>query len=193
MNEIDFEAIKSGNRNEFEKMFNTYYADLCAYSFLYLDDESESKNLVQELFIHLWEKRKSVTITSSLRAYLFQSTRNKSLNYIRDHKKKSPVTITSKLENEIVAELDSFEDFDKNHINSEITNAIESLPPKCKEIFLLSRQKSLTYREIAEELNISQKTVENQMGIALKKLKHKLSPILFVLMIHLLQDNYLDL
>ncbi|MBE9468463.1 MAG: sigma-70 family RNA polymerase sigma factor [Bacteroidetes bacterium] len=88
--------------------------------------------------------------------------------------------VCSELEKDMLQEMSDFESLDKILVQQKIDEAIENLPPKCKEIFLLSRKNELTYTQIANELDITRKTVENQMGIALKKLRDKLSPILFL-------------
>ena len=84
------------------------------------------------------------------------------------------------LEGEVLQEISSYEQLDFQQLQAMVKAAIDELPPKCREIFLLSRESELTYAQIAEELLVSRKTVENQMGIALKRLKEKLSPALFL-------------
>jgi RNA polymerase sigma-70 factor (ECF subfamily) len=181
MDNISFEAIKKGDEKVYQFVFNELYEDLCKYAFLYVNDESTSKELIQILFIKLWEKRQTINITTSLKSYLFRAARNACLNHIRDYKVIERLDdVCFELENDMLQEMSDFESLDKILVQQKIDEAIESLPPKCKEIFLLSRKNELTYTQIANELDITRKTVENQMGIALKKLRDKLSPILFL-------------
>jgi RNA polymerase sigma-70 factor (ECF subfamily) len=180
MNNISLEGIQKGDVKAYQFVFNELYEKLCKYAFLYVDDEAIAKDLVQELFVKLWERRQSLQIKTSLQSYLFSSTKNICLNHIRDNKGTERFDdMLIQIEEETAQEMSGFEDMDNAYYLEQINLAINSLPLKCKEIFLMSRKSKLTYAQIAEELNISKKTVENQMGIALKKLKDKLSPILF--------------
>lgn len=181
MNDISFREIKKGNTKVFQYVFNELFEDLSRYAFLFLKDKDLSKEIVQELFINLWEKRKTLNITGSIKSYLFKACRNSCLNHINRSKKTERLDdIYDILETNILHEFSEFEGMDFEFLKQQIELAVESLPPKCKEIFILSRENNLTYSQISDELQISKKTVENQMGIALKKLKEKLSPILFI-------------
>lgn len=181
---IEKEAIqllRKGDANVYREIFNAFYTPLCQYALIYLDDTVEAEEIVHQFFIKLWEKRTELEIRISLKSYLFQSIRNQCFNHIRDQKRKMHVVDSlEELENELLQEIAVHEEMDLPTLKSEIEKAIQLLPPKCREIFLLSREKELSYREIAEELDVSKKTVENQMGIALKRLKEELSPILFL-------------
>ncbi|MCG8412176.1 MAG: RNA polymerase sigma-70 factor [Bacteroidales bacterium] len=179
MSNLLFNRIKAGNIKAYQELFNKYYDILCRYAYLYVPKEDIAKEIVQEFFIKVWEKRSSINIKTSVKAYLFNSVRNASLNYIRTNKRVEFIQINN-IEHEITNEISDIEKLDKEYISEQIAKAINSLPPKCKKIFLLSKESKLTYNEIAKELNISKKTVENQMGIAFKKLKEKLSPLLFL-------------
>ncbi len=139
-----------------------------------------AKEIVQESFINLWEKRQSIDISKSVKSYLTTSIRNKCLNYLRDTKKFNTEIILSDV---LFQEVD-FEQSDKlieKELNNKINNAIDDLPEKCKEIFQLNRFENLKYKEIAVKLNISIKTVETQMSKALKHLRKKLKDYLLIL------------
>ena len=130
-----------------------------------------SEEIVQDAFIYIWEKRENIQIKTSLKSYLFTTVRNKSINYIKNELPKQQLS-----ENLSAASLfindDEHED---QELKIKVQKAIDQLPMKCKQIFILSRYSGYTYKEISEELEISVKTVENQMGIAFQKLRLFLS------------------
>jgi RNA polymerase sigma-70 factor (ECF subfamily) len=142
----------------------------------YMQDESYSEEIVQEVFINIWERRDVLKINSSIKSYLFTAVRNRCFNYIKlqlpkEQKKVDvedvSIPISDNMEEEIMTK----------ELQTHIQKAIDSLPNKCKIVFNLSRHSGLTYKEIAEELDISIKTVENQIGHALKRLREQLNPV----------------
>ncbi len=152
--------------NNFEKIFHQYYSPLCNYASKIVDDIPMSEDIVQNLFIQLWENNK-LSEAKNIENFLLRATKFKCIDYLR----------TKKAKNEIV--VDRFFDNRETSVSSFTEDDIEplfhyfaaKLPKKTREVFLLSRKSGLTYKEIAEELNISVKTVENQMGRALRKMK----------------------
>ena len=169
--------IKSGDRSALKVLFDKYYASLTRFGFLYVKDKDIAEEIVQEFFVHFWIKRESLSINNSIKSYLYRSVRNKCLNYNRDTKKN--LSIESELELiDTLGFSENVYEVDYDELKEMIEDSIESLPQKCKDIFKLSRMQQLTYKQISDKLNISQKTVENQIGIALKKLRKKLEPIL---------------
>lgn len=165
------QKISQGNEESFTEAFDCYYAGLCYYAEKYIHDSDESHSLVQQVFVDLWMKRDKLIIKQSLKAYLFESVRNSALDYLK-HK-----LVETKYLKEAPHESASFDRnlIEEAELNARINSAIESLPEKCREIFMLCRFEELRYSEIAQKLGISIKTVEMQMGIALKKLKSKLT------------------
>jgi len=169
-----FKKIQTGNKESFDILFKKYFTPLCRYTVQFVKDYSIAEELVQDVFISLWNQREEIKISKSIASYLFTSARYRSYTHFRKE--------TSRKENEKIF-CEGLEN-DESAVNDEkdfyeiavvINKAIEELPDKCKEIFVLSREKNLTYKQISEELNISVKTVENQMGIAFKKLRSSLS------------------
>lgn len=168
--------MTEGDRDAFRYFFDKYYKDLCNFVLLYLKEQSLAEEVVQDIFVYFWENRSKLKINDSVRGYLFGASKFKSLNVIREMKNHSKaierLSISNieaqQMENTSFAEIDEF----KNILSS----AIGMLPEKCRMIFILSKQSNLSNREIADKLNISVKTVENQMTIALKKLREALSP-----------------
>jgi RNA polymerase sigma-70 factor, ECF subfamily len=167
-----FLLIKKSDKNSFEILFRTYYASLCQFSRKYVKDKDDCEEIVQGFFMKLWDKREELDINASVKNYLFSSIRNRCLNYIKHEK------IKLEYQSEIIKNPDS--QFDTTNFIMEvdlidrIDQSIAALPDRRREIFVLSREHGLKYREIADQLGISIKTVETQMGQALKELREKL-------------------
>ncbi|MGV8096119.1 MAG: RNA polymerase sigma-70 factor [Mangrovibacterium sp.] len=165
-----------GDRKAFRYFFEKYYAELCNFVNIYVHDTNLAEEIVQDIFVYFWEKRGSLRLTHSVRSYLFSASKYRSLKEIRNQNTRQRI-----LKGIRIADLDdqASQDelyFDTEEFRSVLNSAVENLPPKCKEIFLLSKIKNLSHKEIAERLNISVKTVENQITIALKKLREYLAP-----------------
>ena len=140
---------------------------MCRYAFLLISDRDEAEDIVQELFRSLWENRSSASITS-YRDYLFRAVKNKSINYLRSKHNKR---LYSDISEEAPISCDcTRETIDENELQQLITQAMQSLPPRCSHIFYLKRFEELSHAEIAERLSISVKTVESQMTIAIRKI-----------------------
>ena len=176
-----FRRIREDDREAFKSLFDTYYASLCHYASHYLNDDSLSEEVVQELFVKIWEKRKSLDIDTSVKSYLFRAVRNGCLNQIQHDK------VVKLHANKLKEALTTDDPADDYLITPEmilrLEEGINSLPEKRREIFRLSREEGLKYREIAEKLNISVKTVEAQMGLALQTLRSKIRTLLLFIFI----------
>lgn len=167
-----FDAIKNNNERAFEKLFRLYYGPLCLFASKILQDDISAEEIVQDFFVKLWEKRNRLTIETSVKNYLFRSIKNLCINFIQHNKIKfrHAQSILSD-----AAQNNSLDDhFYEIGLAEKIEESILSLPKKRQIIFRLSRQDGLKYREIAEKLNISIKTVETQMSLAIKTLRDKL-------------------
>ena len=165
------QKIRQGNEESFAKAFDHFYPSLCYYANKFIHDLDESRSLVQQVFVDLWIKRNKLIIHQSLKSYLFKSVQNSALDYLK-HK-----LVETKYLTENQPEVASFDHdlIEEAELNAQINAAIGELPEKCREIFLLCRFEELQYTQIAQQLGISVKTVEMQMGIAMKKLRRKLS------------------
>lgn len=155
-------------------LFRRYYKLVSHAVYRVLPDRTIAEDLAQEVFYDLWRKREKINIKSSLTAYLRKVAVNKTLNYIRDKKMKFE-------DEENIPELKSkthsaSQNMEADELQLEINKAVDSLPEKCRIIFSLSRFEEMSYKEIAKELEISPKTVENQISKALSVLKNALSP-----------------
>ncbi len=163
-------GLASGDRKIYEFVFRKYYIPLCRFCLKFVRVEEVSEEVVQEVFVYIWERRAAIEFTSSLQAYLYAAVKNRSINYIR-----SQVTreqhLAAYTERQDLVVSPKQDHVDREELIILVRQAIDSLPDKCKHIFSLSRDAGLTYQEIAHELGISPKTVEAQMSIALKKLR----------------------
>jgi len=157
------------DRASFEALFRKYFPALMTFALKYVPDEDSAREVVHNVFINLWEKKDSLDTSVPLKSYLFRSVHNRSLNVLRDHKKFADEEMPDIIHEEnIQSHMEAMELEDK------IKEAIDSLPDKCREVFELSRFEGLKNSEIAERLDISIKTVENQMTKALKIMREKL-------------------
>lgn len=170
------ERLREGDERIFKFIFDQYYRPLTVFTLKYVPDIEEAKEIVQDFFVRLWSRRADINIRFSLKMYLYQSVKNAALNYIeankvaqrRLHQYSTPLTSTDNaLERMMAAEQEEM-----------LMRAIDALPLKCREIFLLSRMQRLSNQAIANQLGISIKTVEGQISIALKRLAEWLITLL---------------
>lgn len=159
-----------------ELLFQRYYAYLCRSAYRVLADSVLAEDLVQEVFYELWKRRGDLRITTSLKAYLRRATVNKTLNYIRDHRK-----VRFEQEEEVTLSAQrpgAAQRLEAAELQQLIDRSIDALPERCRIVFILSRFEDMTYKEIAGQLGISEKTVENQISKALRLLREALGPYL---------------
>ncbi|NDV79289.1 RNA polymerase sigma-70 factor [Dysgonomonas sp. 511] len=168
-----FERIKHRDKDAFDMLFRKYYVPLCRFSFAICLSHEDAEESVQDMFVHLWEKAAAINIDTSVKAYLYTSARNYTLNVI---KKQQTEQRHLDVYSEYVEGHDSDEKMSDAQIAALIQSGINTLPERCREIFILCKHEGLTYEEIADYLNISKKTIDNQMGIALRKLRDYLQP-----------------
>ena len=170
--EQNLEAIKRDDHNAYEKVFREYYRPMTAYAFRFLNNLADSESIVQDVFLRLWQKRHDIMIVSSLQNYLFRSVKNHCINHIEHEKIKTGYQVMVIRNETDRTEYSEF--FLEFGLKTKIEAAITALPQKRQEIFRLAREDGLKYREIAEKLEISVKTVETQMTLALKQLRESL-------------------
>jgi len=164
--------IRDGNESAFEQLFRHYGQALVHFAHNYVRDLSIAENLVQDVFVAVWEKRATLSPDRSIKSYLYTATKNRALKHLRHEE------VTSKNREKIdlysVAPSTPDDLLSHDETAAAIGRAIEALPEKCRLVFKLNRFDHLTYAEVAEVLEISVKTVETQMGRALHALRHAL-------------------
>jgi RNA polymerase sigma-70 factor (ECF subfamily) len=172
-----FAALKEGNETAFEMLFRTYYKPLCNYAYSFLNDPDEAEEVVQSAFIGVWDKRSSIEIQSSMKSYLYRMVRNSCLNVIKHANVKKQHVKYALAGGEPMDESAS-QSVMSQELELKIQEAMKQLPEQCRLVFQLSRFEELKYSEIAGQLNISVKTVENHMGKALKIMRSQLKDYL---------------
>lgn len=172
--------LKSGDRTAFLEIYNRFQGLLYVYACKIIKDEEDAEDIVQEVFLYLWDKRSTIILKSSISSYLYSAVRFKFFNLL-DRKK-----IRTDYKTSFQHFLDQGEYVTDNYIREKefsqlIEKEIAALPDKMREIFELSRKHHLSRKEIAEQLNLSEKTVKNQINNALKILRGKLGIVVFLL------------
>ena len=172
----------------FEQLFKAHFKALHAYAFAMLCDEEMAEEIVQNMFMKLWEKRERLEIQTSVKAFLYKCVHNDGLNYLKHQKIKTKYQdyATYSMKDRTEKASDRLE---LNELEIRLGDALNDLPQQCRTIFQMSRFEELKYKEIAEQLGLSIKTVENQMGKALKILRLKLADFLPLLILWLLRNS----
>lgn len=167
------QQIRNGRLDSFEVLFRTYYQELCNYVYQYFHDKDTAEEIVQDLFYKLWNKKETLMIRTSIRSYLYKSAYNNTMLLLRE-KNTRHVTdiIPDNAEMTTVNEPDEL--LQASELNKIVQSTISSMPKKVRKIFELSRFEGLKYKEIADRLSISIKTVEANMGKALKLFRKNL-------------------
>jgi len=170
------ELIAEDNPTAFKQLFNRYWEPLFAAAVHRLQSDELAKDVLQELFIDLWEKRRSLNIQSNVGGYLFTALKHRIINKIKaesTREKYEQMIIQFYETNSLATE----HQFYRNHLQEEMEKKVGELPDRCREVFKLSRMEQLSHKEIGQKLNISPKTVENHIGRALKVLRPHLKKI----------------
>ena len=158
-------------------LFKSHYQNLCAYAYLFLKDADVSEDTVQEVFYKLWKNREKISVDSSVKSYLFRAVRNGCMNVL-EHIKVKEGYVDSTAHGLEGDQHTSVDQAIVNELEQKIKETIDLLPTERRKIFMMSRYEGLKYREIAEELDISVKTVENQMYKALGFMRENLKDYL---------------
>ncbi|MCC6244539.1 MAG: RNA polymerase sigma-70 factor [Gemmatimonadaceae bacterium] len=165
--------LRDGDHRAFEEIFRQWYEPVVRSANRVLREASIAEELAQEVFLELWRRRESLADDSSVAGYLMQSVRNRSLNHLRHLavQRKSAVYVEALSEPAEHADAQSH----SNELAEALRVAIEALPPRTREVFVLSRERGLRYTEIAEQLGVSVKAVEANMSRALRMLRERLA------------------
>lgn len=171
------EGLERREKIVFDYLFNYYYSSLCAFSMQYIDDHNSVEDLVQDFFVYLWVEAPKLKIKSSLKSYLFTAIKNRCLDYQKHNK------ITEKYQAFILFSSDKEDNsteqfFAESELRQAIQTSLGKLPPRCREIFELSRSNGLSNQEISDKLSITKRTVELQISNSLKILRKELAEYL---------------
>lgn len=169
--------MQKGDHDAFEKLFRSYYEELCAFVDSRIGELRGADDIVQNVFLSLWRRRKDLTIRSTVRAYLFGAARNESISH-RERRKRQTEDIEVKRKAwERVRSWSNpkpVDELERDELRDVIRESIAALPERRREVYILSRQHGLTYKEIASVMDISPKTVDNQMVEALRFLRKRI-------------------
>lgn len=170
------ERIRAGDERAFEALFRALAPGLCVVVTRYVESRQVAEELVQELFFDIWTRRAQLVIEQSITSYLYTAARNRALNHAKRERRVVPWRAAAEAH---AAKHDPASPSESELLDAlEVQDAIEQLPPRCRLIFTLNRQQEMTYGEIAASLGLSIKTVETQMGRALKALRERLKHLL---------------
>ncbi len=172
--------IKSGSKDDFELMYKAYFNNLCTYSQRYLQDEALAVDVVHDVFINIWDKREKRLELNINDAYLFVAIRNKSLNILRRLRKENTYYEALAVTYLDTVTLSGMDQLLFQEMENKIDKVIRELPAKCREVFLLSRYEGKKNAEIAQFLNISEKTVEAHITRALIVLRKEIEMYLVI-------------
>jgi RNA polymerase sigma-70 factor, ECF subfamily len=159
---------------QFKLLFDSQYERLCRAAARIVQDDDEARDIIQQVMLELWEKRKQWSSIESMEAYLYTAAYHRSLNVHKTLKANRGRSVSIDATPQVYLPADELEII---QLHRTISEGIEKLPTRCKSIFLLSREDGMTYAQIASTLEISVKTVEAQMGIALKRIKAHLESV----------------
>ena len=165
--------IRKGDLDSFETLFHQYYPGLCSYAESLLGKPEVAEEVVQDVFYNIWKNRETLRINRSLQSYLYRSAYNNSMMYLRKMRREFFME-EGLANNQVVDSPDPSQALQLNEVSELIARTLEGLPDRTREIFLMNRQEGLKYREIAEKLSISVKTVESNMGKALNALRNSM-------------------
>jgi RNA polymerase sigma-70 factor (ECF subfamily) len=168
---------------KYEAMFKTYFTSLCYFAGKYIRDTDSCKEVVHKVFVNIWENRDTFDFEKSPKSYLFTSVYNRSMNHIRDLRKNEST------DNEAVLNIEQLnsDHLQEAELEDKIWTVINSLPEKCREVFILNRFEEKKYAEIAEILGISIKTVETHISKALKVLRQNLQAYIHILILFIVK------
>ncbi len=166
--------LSQGDEEAFDALFRQFYPAVVRSAVRIVRETAIAEELAQDVFLAMWRRRDSLNLSASPQSYLFQAVRNRALNFLRNSAvaKRNAEVIQPTNESPEMAD----DNATVHDLQSAFRAAVASLPPRCKEVFEMSRDRGLRYSEIADILGISVKAVEANMGRALKSLREKLSP-----------------
>jgi RNA polymerase sigma-70 factor, ECF subfamily len=167
--------LAAGDLAAYRYLFDNYFTDLCNFLRIYLHSKEFSEEIALELFEFIWEKRETLQIRATFRSFLFSAAKNRAISQFR--KEQRAIFRSLELNDSAFSDSATSQYFmEENELRVIIESAINKLPEKSRQIYLMAREENLSHKEIAAQLGLTPKTVENHVGIALRKLRESLSP-----------------
>jgi len=167
--------LAAGNIDAYRYFFDHYFSDLCNFLLIYLHRKELSEEIALDIFTYVWEKRQTLQIKTTFKIYLFSAAKNKAITlYHKEHQK--IFTSIEVSEATIPHDYSSQSAMENNELRDLINEAINRLPEKSRQVYMMAWEENLSYNEIAVQLGLSPKTIENHVGIALRKLRESLRP-----------------
>lgn len=180
--QIIIEQLRKANEKAYKYLYDHHYEVLCRIAYRYVADASLAEMIVEDVIVHLWEKREELEIRISLRSYLIAAVRNRCLSYLESSENRREISFSNLGDSEKVSIGNMFlidhQPMDEEQLVDLVQNAIDNLPFECRNVFVRSRVDEMTYEEIAKQLEISVNTVKYHMKNALKSLREELGPYL---------------
>jgi len=186
INGIDEETLIqrfiNGDQTAFELLFRFYYPGLVTFVSHIISDRNEAEEIVQDFFVSIWTSRKGILQSNSLKSYFFMSVKNRAFNYLKKEKirEKTLSQLKELVEKDVLFQPDLFV---KSELQQQIAIAMEKLPARTREVFMMNRFKGLSNNEIASQLDLSKRTVETQISNALKILREELNEYRFLMLL----------
>jgi RNA polymerase sigma-70 factor (ECF subfamily) len=170
------DRLRQGDRDAFDAVFRAHYPTLVGVAERIVGERAVGEEVAQDVMLELWRRHETISVDESLRAYLVRAARNRALNHLRHERMK--IRTAPRAAGETVTQAEAPSRLAEEEIQAAVRRAVDGLPERCREVFELSRGQGLRYAEIASVLGISVKTVEAQMGKALRVLRERLAPFL---------------
>ncbi|MCK9206965.1 MAG: RNA polymerase sigma-70 factor [Salinivirgaceae bacterium] len=185
---ILIEGLQEGNKKIFDYLFHCYYSGLVVYAIKYVTEKEAAEDLVQDFFFKLWMQHKQLTINQTIKSYFFVSVKNRCLDYLRHSEIKQKASdYFSSVREESITDANDF--LVEAELSSRIEKALNNLPEKSRQVFIMNRFNGFSPKEIAEKENLSIRTVEGHIGKALKLLRLELEPYLPELLLIMVIQN----
>lgn len=177
LNDIKTVRNKRDEMVMFKELFDLYFQPMVTYAYRYVNDWQAAEDIAQDVFMSLWLKKEDIDFEEPIKPYLYRATYNKSINYINSFLMQHRIGQSETIDDLLNREILSYNQYDTlllKEIEGEINTCVQTLPPQCKKVFELSRGKNLKNKEIAEQLNISEKAVEKHISKALGEIREHL-------------------
>ncbi|WP_028297424.1 RNA polymerase sigma-70 factor [Olivibacter sitiensis] len=179
---ITLKALQGGDEKALERLYLRYYDLLFRQAYGILKDRVLAEDIIQDTFMHIWQRRETLSIRGSIKAYLQAMVRYQVFHSIKNGQARPQVYENLSERMAMDMGLSPQDILEEKELIKSIAATVDTLPERCKEVYIMSREQQLTHKEIAEQLNISTKTVENQITKALHTIKNSLKNFLFLLL-----------